>query len=262
MAGRRKKQQKRKEKSSSSSPPASPSPASSGDPAASPASPSASTNDASPPRGPERLSQNDWAEIERQNAIAAAAKAAAPGPGPARDGILDKLLSSDAMLLFAVDGVCPELVNGRVAMFGFFTALIKELVTGQSFTTQLAYNLTHGVSPTIIALVLVGTLAPSFMADAKETPWTGGDGVARYNDDATAKGKRRYLCDPRALDVRRVHMIHTGPHTTAGLPGIDSPVGRLGFAPVAELWNGRAAMTGLILTFVIEGALGHGIFRA
>lgn len=137
MAGRRKRQQKRKEKSSSSSPPASPSPASSGDPAASPASPSASTNDASPPRGPERLSQNDWAEIERQNAIAAAAKAAAPGPGPARDGILDKLLSSDAMLLFAVDGVCPELVNGRVAMFGFFTALIKELVTGQSFTTQL-----------------------------------------------------------------------------------------------------------------------------
>ena len=73
----------------------------------------------------------------RKDAIAASAKAAAPGPGPARDGILDKLLSSDAMLLFAVDGVCPELVNGRVAMFGFFTALIKELVTGQSFTTQL-----------------------------------------------------------------------------------------------------------------------------
>ena len=72
------------------------------------------------------------------------------------------------------------------------------------------------------------------MADAKETPWTGGDGVARYNDDATAKGKRRYLCDPRALDVRRVHMIHTGPHTTASAcwPPILKDFRRLPLTPV------------------------------
>ena len=31
--------------------------------------------------------------------------------------------------------------------------------------------------------------------------------------------------------------------------------------PTAETWNGRAAMVGLILTFVIEGATHHGIFR-
>ena len=29
--------------------------------------------------------------------------------------------SSDAMLMFGVDGCVPEVVNGRVAMFGFFT---------------------------------------------------------------------------------------------------------------------------------------------
>ena len=54
------------------------------------------------------------------------------------------------MLLFAVDGAVPEVVNGRVAMLGFFTALIKELATGETFTSQLSYNLTHGVSFAII----------------------------------------------------------------------------------------------------------------
>ena len=171
----------------------------------------------------------------------------APAPGPAGTGILDKALGSDAMLLFAVDGAVPEVVNGRVAMFGFVTALVNELVTGKSFTTQLAYNLTHGVSLTIIALVIAGTLAPCVMANPKETPFQG-EGIAKYRPEPRAKAGRQYLCDPRAVDCE-------------GLPGRDTPLGRVGFGPLAETWNGRVAMVGLVCTFLIEGATRHGIFR-
>jgi hypothetical protein len=38
-------------------------------------------------------------------------------------------------------------------------------------------------------------------------------------------------------------------------------IGRVGFGPLAETWNGRAAMVGLVLTFMIEGSMRHGIFR-
>ena len=198
-------------------------------------------------KGPERLSAKDWAEIDAENARARETLAGAPSPGPAGTSMLDKALSADAMLLFAVDGCVPEVVNGRVAMFGFFTALVKELATGESFTTQLAYNLTHGVSFTIIALVTAGTLAPCVMANQNETPFVG-EGIAKYRPEPRAKAGRQYLCDPRSIDCD-------------GLPGRDTPLGRIGFAPLAETWNGRAAMVGLIATFVIEGSMKHGLFR-
>lgn len=95
-------------------------------------------------RGPERLSARDWAEIESENARARDAMGAAPRPGPAGTGLIDKAFSSDAMLMFGVDGCVPEVVNGRVAMFGFVSALITELATGKSFTTQLAGDLIGG----------------------------------------------------------------------------------------------------------------------
>ena len=95
-------------------------------------------------RGPERLSKQDWAEIEAENTRAREAMGAAPAPGPAGTGLIDKAFSSDAMLMFGVDGCVPETVNGRVAMLGFVSAFFTELATGKSFTTQLAYNITHG----------------------------------------------------------------------------------------------------------------------
>ena len=198
-------------------------------------------------RGPERLSASDWAEIEAENARARERLGSAPAPGPAGTSLLDKALSADAMLLFAVDGAVPEVVNGRVAMFGFFTALIKELATGESFTSQLSYNLTHGVSFAIVALVTAGTLAPCVMADPSETPFEG-SGIAKFRPEPRAKAGRQYLCDPRAVDCE-------------GLPGRDTPLGRVGFAPLAETLNGRAAMVGLAATFVLEGAMKHGLFR-
>ena len=143
--------------------------------------------------------------------------------------------------------VTQELLIGLGTSFGFFTAALTEIFTGKSFTTQLAYNLSHGVSFTIAALVIAGTLAPMIMADPKETPYQG-TGFARWRPEPRAKAGRQYLCDPRAID-------------TTGLPGRDTPLGRVGFGATAETWNGRAAMVGLMLTFLIEGATHHGIFR-
>lgn len=85
------------------------------------------------------------------------------------------------------------------------------------------------------------------MADPKESPFFG-DGIAKYRPEPRAKGGREYLCDPQSIDC-------------AGLPGRDTPLGRIGFGPMAERWNGRAAMVGLILTFMIEGGTSHGLFR-
>jgi hypothetical protein len=212
-----------------------------------PAAPAAPAARPAEQRGPERLSANDWAEIEAENARAREGLGSAPAPSPAGTSLLDKALSADAMLLFAVDGAVPEVVNGRVAMFGFFTALIKELATGESFTSQLSYNLTHGVSFAIIALVTAGTLAPCAMANPNETPFEG-SGIAKFRPEPRAKAGRQYLCDPRAVDCE-------------GLPGRDTPLGRIGFGPLAETVNGRAAMVGLVATFVIEGAMKHGLFR-
>lgn len=85
------------------------------------------------------------------------------------------------------------------------------------------------------------------MADPKESPFEG-EGIAKYRPEPRAKGGREYLCDPQSVDC-------------AGLPGQDTPLGRIGIGAMAERWNGRAAMVGLILTFMIEGGTNHGLFR-
>ena len=209
--------------------------------------PAAGAQSAGDQRGPERLSREDWAEIEAANQRAREAMGDAPAPGPAGTGILDMAFSADSMLMFGVDGCVPEVVNGRVAMLGFVSAFVTELATGRSFTTQLAYNLTHGVSPAIAATITIATLAPCVMANPQETPFVG-EGIAKYRPEPRAKAGREYLCDPQAIDC-------------SGLPGRDTPLGRIGFGPIAERWNGRAAMVGLILMFMIEGGLNHGLFR-
>mmetsp|Transcript_19347 Transcript_19347/g.48340 ORF Transcript_19347/g.48340 Transcript_19347/m.48340 type:complete len:238 (+) Transcript_19347:428-1141(+) len=210
----------------------------------------------SQPRGPERLSAKDWDEIELENQRAKGMLGGPASAGPAGTGLLDKALSSDAMLTFGIDGCVPEAVNGRVAMLGFTSALLVEVATGRSFTTQLVYNLTHGVSITIAATIIIATLAPSFMAGVvppkdpsspAPVPFKG-EGLTKWRPNLRSRGGREYLCDPRSVDCK-------------GLPGLDTPVGRLGFAPLAEVWNGRAAMIGLIFTFVIEGATHKGLFN-
>ena len=124
------------------------------------------------PRAPDRQGLGRDRGGERARARHLAAREVAPGP--AGTGILDKALGADAMLLFGVDGAVPEVVNGRVAMFGFVTALVNELRHRQELhhPARLQPRST-GASFTIIALVIAGTLAPCVMADPKRNPLPG-----------------------------------------------------------------------------------------
>ena len=132
-------------------------------------------------------------------------------------------------------------------MFGFFTALIKELATGETFTSQLSYNLTHGVSFAIIFLVTAGTLAPcvTYRPDAR-TPFE--ESRPQVPQEPRARVVRQYLYDPRA-----VADSEDSPGGTAARPWWP-------FAPLAGLERPRPRV-GLIATFVIEGATKHGLFR-
>ncbi|MAT63328.1 MAG: hypothetical protein CL881_05965 [Dehalococcoidia bacterium] len=50
-----------------------------------------------------------------------------------------------------------ERVNGRAAMIGFTSAVIDEIMTGHSISTQFQENI--GLSVAVAALVLIGTAA-------------------------------------------------------------------------------------------------------
>ena len=51
--------------------------------------------------------------------------------------------------------VKAERVNGRAAMIGFTSAVIEELVTGNSISTQFMDNI--GITVSVIGLVIIGT---------------------------------------------------------------------------------------------------------
>ena len=51
--------------------------------------------------------------------------------------------------------VKAERVNGRAAMVGFTSAVIEELVTGNSISTQFMDNI--GITVSVIGLVIIGT---------------------------------------------------------------------------------------------------------
>ena len=44
----------------------------------------------------------------------------------------ERALSVDSLLVFGCDGVLPEIVNARVAMFGVLTGTVVEVATGKS----------------------------------------------------------------------------------------------------------------------------------
>ena len=55
--------------------------------------------------------------------------------------------------------VKAERVNGRAAMIGFTSAVIEELVTGNSISTQFMDNI--GITVSVIGLVIIGTASNS-----------------------------------------------------------------------------------------------------
>lgn len=214
---------------------------------------------ASAPRAPEPVKIEAMKEIESVNARLA------PGAAKAREEAFrammarekmrednrspaERALSVDSLLVFGCDGVLPEIVNARVAMFGVLTGTVVEVTTGKSFAEQLGWNLTHGVSAFVVGAVIVASCLPSFLAKADgETVF--GSGACKWKRDTTARAERGYLVDPLNLDVRT-------------LPGKDTVLGRIGWVPFVELLNGRLAMLTLIVLFAGEPLAGHPFFTA
>ena len=160
----------------------------------------------------------------------------------------ERALSVDSLLVFGCDGVLPEIVNARVAMFGVLTGTVVEVATGKSFAEQLGWNLTHGVSALVVGAVIVTSCLPSFLAKSDgETVF--GSGACKWKRDATARAERGYLVDPLNLDVR-------------ALPGKDTVLGRIGWVPFVELLNGRLAMLTIMVLFAGEPLAGHPFFTA
>jgi len=216
-------------------------------------------DDASAPRAPEPVKIEAMKEIESENArLAPGAKAAreeAFRTMMAREKMrednrsaAERALSVDSLLVFGCDGVLPEIVNARVAMFGVLTGTVVEVATGKSFAEQLGWNLTHGVSALVVGAVIATSCLPSFLAKSDgETVF--GSGACKWKRDATARAERGYLVDPLNLDVRT-------------LPGKDTALGRIGWVPFVELLNGRLAMLTIMVLFAGEPLAGHPFFTA
>ena len=208
---------------------------------------------------PEPVAMDAMREIERANARAMPAAERAREEAfrtmmrraKAREDKLnaaERALSVDSLLVFGADGVLPELVNARVAMFGVLTGLVVEVTTGKSFFEQLAWNATHGVSELVVGAVILASCLPSFRAESDgETIF--GSGACKWRRDKTARAERGYLVDPLNLDVRT-------------LPGKDTVLGRVGWVPFVELLNGRLAMITIIVLFAGEPLLGHPFFTS
>ena len=173
---------------------------------------------------------------------------------------LNTLLSVDYLLLFGVDGVLPEIINGRCAMIGILSGFTNEIMMKKSLTEQLLFNVTHGVTPVIAVTVILLSLMPSFLIDQNEylqesgsrndqiaQKWCG-QGAFRYKFDDRFRGKRAYAVDPAMSDLKIFQM--------------KTPLGDIGFVPFAEVVNARFAMFTLMGTFLIEGFLGHGILSS
>jgi len=208
---------------------------------------------------PEPVAIDAMREIERANARAMPAAARAReeafrtmmARAKAREDkstAAERALSVDSLLVFGADGVLPELVNARVAMFGVLTGVVVEVTTGKSFIEQLAWNATHGVSELVAGAVILASCLPSFRAESDgETIF--GSGACKWRRDKTARAERGYLVDPLNLDVRT-------------LPGKDTVLGRVGWVPFVELLNGRLAMITIIVLFAGEPLLGHPFFTS
>jgi hypothetical protein len=170
------------------------------------------------------------------------------------------LLSVDFLLLFGVDGVLPEIINGRCAMIGILSGFINEVIMKKSLTEQLLFNVTHGVTPFIAAIVVLLSLIPSFLIDENELllesesrnnqtakEWCG-RGAFRYKLDERFRGGRAYAVDP-AMSELKIFQVKT-------------PLGLIGFVPFAEIVNARLAMFSLASVLLVEGFLGHGILSS
>jgi len=136
-----------------------------------------------------------------------------------------KVLTPQQVLAF--EGWAPEVINGRLAMLGFLTAVVQEIATGQSFTEQFASN--FGIFAAQVQLWAFASLAPAFSSN------------------------EGYTANPFTMEASRTwrEVFKGGPW---------GPEKRKVFSPEVEQLNGRAAMVGIVALIAVETFTGHALF--
>ena len=136
-----------------------------------------------------------------------------------------KVLTPQQVLAF--EGWAPEVINGRLAMLGFLTAVVQEFATGQSFTEQFASN--FAIFAAQVQLWAFASLAPAFSSN------------------------EGYTANPFTMESSRTwrEVFKGGPW---------GPEKRKVFSPEVEQLNGRAAMVGIVALVAVETVKGSALF--
>jgi hypothetical protein len=136
-----------------------------------------------------------------------------------------KVLTPQQVLAF--EGWAPEVINGRLAMLGFLTAVVQEIATGQSFTEQFASN--FNIFAAQVQLWAFASLAPAFSSN------------------------EGYTANPFTMEASRTwrEVFKGGPW---------GPEKRKVFSPEVEQLNGRAAMVGIVALVAVETVKGSALF--
>lgn len=136
-----------------------------------------------------------------------------------------KVLTPQQVLAF--EGWAPEVINGRLAMLGFLTAVVQEIATGQSFTEQFGAN--FGIFAAQVQLWAFASLAPAFSSN------------------------EGYTANPFTMESSRTwrEVFKGGPW---------GPEKRKVFSPEVEQLNGRAAMVGIVALVAVETVKGSALF--
>ena len=136
-----------------------------------------------------------------------------------------KVLTPQQVLAF--EGWAPEVINGRLAMLGFLTAVVQEIATGHPFTQQLGEN--FGIFAAQVQLWAFASLAPAFSSNEGYTA-----------NPFTIEGSRTWR-----------EVFKGGPWT---------PEARKIFNAEVEQLNGRAAMVGIVALIAVETFKGSALF--
>ena len=136
-----------------------------------------------------------------------------------------KVLTPQQILAF--EGWAPEVINGRLAMLGFLTAVVQEIATGHSFAEQFGEN--FGIFAAQVQLWAFASLATAFSSN------------------------QGYTADPFTMEASRTwrEVFKGGPWT---------PEARKIFTPEVEQLNGRAAMVGVAALILVEAVKGSALF--
>mmetsp|Transcript_18883 Transcript_18883/g.22610 ORF Transcript_18883/g.22610 Transcript_18883/m.22610 type:complete len:200 (-) Transcript_18883:116-715(-) len=136
--------------------------------------------------------------------------------------------SKSLMDMMAFSGVAPEMINGRVSMIAFVAAVEAEWSSGESVTQQLA-DAPLAVAA-FIGLITAASFIPSLRSDSMDPA------------DSFAVDKSPFV--PKPNDLYPPNSV---------LHPFVNPI-------EIEKWNGRGAMIGLTMLFLIESLTSKALF--